>query len=103
MAARGTKEKEIITKKIFEMFPDAFMDGKIIRIPMIDEENQPIQIKLSLTAAKDIVGQEQPKVTTTSNAAVHDWSDDAMNKPEDLQITHTEAKKISAVMEKLGL
>ena len=51
MAARGANEKLEIQKKILEMFPGAFPYDKHIRVPMGD-----VQIKITLTAAKDIVG-----------------------------------------------
>lgn len=52
MAARGTAEKEFITAKIMEVFPDAFINGKELRIPIVNGVDE-IQIKVTLTAAKD--------------------------------------------------
>ena len=51
MAIRGANEKLEIQKKILEMFPGAFPYDKHIRVPMGD-----VQIKITLTAAKDILG-----------------------------------------------
>lgn len=51
MAVRGAEEKQIIQDKIFEIFPNAFMDGKIIRVPL-----NGLEIKVTLTAAKDVLG-----------------------------------------------
>lgn len=51
MAVRGANEKFEIQNKILEMFPGSFPYDKHIRVPMGD-----IQIKITLTAAKDIVG-----------------------------------------------
>lgn len=101
MAAKGTKEKEIITKKIFEMFPGSFMDGKIIRIPMVTDDNEAVEIKVSLTCAKNILGGS-PKATPTAPAA-NDWSDDVMNKPDDTKMTKQETEKVKNIMERLGL
>ena len=48
--ARGQEEKLIVINKIKEVFPEAFEYDKTIRIPVGD-----VQIKVALTAAKDIV------------------------------------------------
>ena len=48
--ARGQEEKLIVINKIKEVFPEAFEYDKTIRIPVGD-----VQIKVSLTAAKDNV------------------------------------------------
>lgn len=54
--ARGAETKSIISKKILETFTGAFLynDGKEIRIPM-KENGEDIQIKVTLTAAKENV------------------------------------------------
>lgn len=56
MAARGAGEKQIVIDKILEIFPDAFVYGKDIRVPVGE-----VQIKVSLTCAKDNVepGEDQ--------------------------------------------
>lgn len=51
---RGNIAKEYITKKILEMFPGSFMDGKIIRINYI-EDGTNLQVKITLTTAKDLI------------------------------------------------
>ena len=48
--ARGAEEKQMVIDKIKEVFPEAFEYDKTIRIPIGD-----IQIKVTLTAAKDNV------------------------------------------------
>lgn len=55
--ARGAETKTIISKKILETFEGSFLynDGKEIRIPM-KENGEDIQIKVTLTAAKENVG-----------------------------------------------
>lgn len=53
--AKGAISKETITNKILEVFPGSFIVDKIIRIPMT-ENGDPIEIKVTLTAAKDILG-----------------------------------------------
>ena len=73
MASRGAEEKQIVIDKIKEVFPEAFEYDKTIRIPVGD-----IQIKVTLTAAKDIVepggdavvpGTKATKVVAIANGA----------------------------------
>lgn len=54
MAIRGTIAKQEVIDKILETFPNAFVHDKTIRIPTM-EDGQEIQVKLTLTAAKDLV------------------------------------------------
>lgn len=54
MAVRGSIAKEEITEKILKDFPNSFKYNKEIRIPW-KENGEEIQIKITLTAAKDIV------------------------------------------------
>lgn len=59
MAARGSVEKEIITNQILKTFSGSFVFGKEIRVPIINAESgEEIQIKITLTAAKDNVPHE---------------------------------------------
>lgn len=53
---KGAESKEKIFTKLKEVFPQAFFVGaKEFRIPMI-EDGAPVEIKVALTAAKDVVG-----------------------------------------------
>lgn len=55
---KGQVEKKVVYDKIIEMFDGAFSpDGKIIRVP-IDCGDGTVEIKVTLTAAKDILGTE---------------------------------------------
>lgn len=54
MAAKGTIAKESIIKTILETFPGSFKYDKELRIPMV-ENGEPLQIKITLTAAKNMV------------------------------------------------
>ena len=51
MAAKGNVSKEKITNKILQMFEGAFVSGKELRIPMMEDGTE-VQIKVTLTAAK---------------------------------------------------
>lgn len=55
MAARGTEVKEKLTQVLTKLFPESFMDGKTLRIPM-KENGEIVEIKVTLTAAKDVLG-----------------------------------------------
>lgn len=50
--ARGANEKLAVQTKILETFPGSFAYEKEIRVPMVDENGETIQIKVTLTAAK---------------------------------------------------
>lgn len=54
--AKGAEAKQIVTKKILETFPAAFLynDGKEIRVPIM-EQGVEVQIKIALTCAKENV------------------------------------------------
>lgn len=54
MALKGTKAKTEILNKIMEIYPNAFMHEKVLRIP-IEEDNEIVEIKVTLTAAKDCI------------------------------------------------
>ena len=60
MAIRGAVAKQGVIDKILEVFPNAFVHDKTIRIPTM-EDGQEIQIKLTLTAAKDLVAPNADK------------------------------------------
>lgn len=54
--AKGSASKEIIFAKMQEVFAGSFMaDAKTLRIPM-EEDGQIVEIKVTLTAAKDVLG-----------------------------------------------
>lgn len=70
MAAKGAETKLKITQKILEVFPNSFTHEKEIRIPYV-EDGVPGEIKVTLTAAKNMVGngaaapvQEEPVTST---------------------------------------
>lgn len=76
MAAKGSIAKEEIGQKILNTFEGSFMcpDGKTIRIPTI-ENGETIEIKVALTAAKDILGQGitvENTPSTTGEITVND-------------------------------
>lgn len=55
--AKGAIAKKEIFDKILAAFPNSFMaDEKTLRIPW-EENGAPLEIKVTLTAAKDILGE----------------------------------------------
>jgi hypothetical protein len=66
MAARGSLSKEVITQKLLSTFDGAFVYGKEIRIPM-EEAGEQIQIKVTLTAAKENVECGADQAVPTSS------------------------------------
>ena len=100
--ARGQEEKLIVINKIKEVFPEAFEYDKTIRIPIGD-----VQIKVSLTAAKDNVepggdavvpGVKATKVTIAEGAEPVFEDVSAAVEPSE-----EELNAVSNLMESLGL
>ena len=93
MAARGSLSKDNITKALLQIFAGAFVDadGKTIRIPTTCE-GETIEIKVALTAAKDIVG---------GNAGVEASS--KQPSPQNIEMTEEEIQQVRSLIEELGL
>lgn len=113
--AKGAYAKECIFEKILETFEGSFMynNGKECRIPF-DENGVPIQIKVTLTAAKDNVWAPgmhgdpvgEPGERGIESAAVAKETGDFMNFPEPrkkAEITEEEKKNVEDLMKALGL
>lgn len=71
MAVRGSILKQEITKKILEAFPGSFLynDGKEIRINGL-EAGAPLQIKVTLTAAKEAVENDNIVVASSTGTPI---------------------------------
>lgn len=100
--ARGQEEKLIVINKIKEVFPEAFEYDKTIRIPIGD-----VQIKVTLTAAKDNVepggdtavpGVKATKVTIAEGAEPVFEEASAIVEPSE-----EELNAVSNLMTQLGL
>lgn len=105
MAARGSVLKGEISKKILEVFPNSFLynDGKEIRINGT-EDGVPIQIKVTLTAAKVAVdGGENCIVSGDNNAAAAPISSDVTNEKIPQEPSQEEKERLTALLDKLGL
>lgn len=94
MAARGSIAKTLIGTAILQVFPGSFIDsdGKTIRIPTTCE-GEPIEVKISMTAAKDIVGCGQASSVTATKQAV----------PQNTEMTDEEVAEVKRIISELGL
>lgn len=100
MAAKGTASKQIIFNKLKEVFPKAFMESdKIMRIPL-EEDGTSIEIKVSLTAAKDLLGN-----VDNSPAAAADFNFTGINPSEGdpIEPTAEEKAEVKSLLGALGL
>ncbi len=103
--AKGTESKQLIFKKLQEIYPNSFFEdeGKILRVPMI-ENGDIIEIKCQLTAAKNNLGSGSP-----SNAFTIPASEEiAGYMPEpaaaaDVEITPEEKQRVADLLASLGL
>lgn len=93
--AKGSSSKEIIKRKILENFPNSFLYNadKEIRIPMM-EDGSPIEIKVTLTAAKDIVG---------GGASINDtFTPVEKSAPISAEPTEEEKENVATLLKSMG-
>ena len=91
--ARGASSKEIITKKILEVFDGAFINDKEIRIPM-EEGGETVQIKVALTCAK---------VNVECGGASPVASSEPAAPAQKVEVTEEEKQNVQKLMAGLGL
>lgn len=96
MAARGQELKNQIVNKILETFPNSFINGKEIRI-CGTENGEEVQIKVTLTAAKENIVNEATSVVTT-NATEPAATDDYT-----VEITSKEKRTVAEMLAALNL
>ena len=95
--ARGAQAKEEITKKILEVFNGSFINDKEIRVP-VEENGEIVQVKITLTAAKENVGDPAGGVAAVqTNVPVENKATEAN------LITQDEKESVEAMLERLGL
>ena len=102
MAAKGTESKGIIFDKLREVYPESFWEdeGKILRIPM-NENGNIVEIKVTLTAAKNILGSGE---TPSAFEAAPAKGLKAETKPVDgLEMTQEEKDAVNKALASLGL
>lgn len=96
MAVRGSIAKARIGNILLQIFPGSFIDEdkKTIRIPCI-EENSNIEIKVTLTAAKDVIG--------SGNAGTGVEASSKQPSPQNTEMTAEEIQQVRSLIEELGL
>ena len=93
MAAKGQIAKSLVSEAILKIFPGAFLDadGKTIRIPS-NAEGDLVEIKVALTAAKDVVG-----------GSAFSSTEEKVITPQDTKMTDAEVEEVRALIAELGL
>lgn len=103
--ARGAVAKEIVFKKILETFEGSFMynGGKECRVP-IDENGNEIQIKVTLTAAKDNVSPTGEASVASAAAAKEEGPTRNFPAPKErVEPTAEEKENVESLLKALGL
>ena len=96
MAARVAEEKQIVIDKILEIFPDAFVYGKDIRVPVGE-----VQIKIGFTCAKDNVEPGEDQVIPGAKVAIKEGAEPVFKpatKEEIVEPTKEELDTVSNMM-----
>lgn len=107
MAARGAEAKEKVMQNILATFPGAFKYDKEIRIPMV-ENGEELQIKVTLTAAKNMVAAGGdtaiPGATLATSPAPAQLKQDAVSHHyEPAEPSEEEKKNVANLLDLLGL
>ena len=100
MAAKGSQAKAEVLAKLQEVFPNGFIYEKVFVVPCV-EDNQRIDIKIALTAAKNpieqggdvaIPGAQAPTVSASTST----------NEKTPMEPTAEEKKNISDFLSSMG-
>lgn len=93
--ARGTQSKTLIGSALLQIFPRSFIDsdGKTIRIPTTCE-GEPIEVKIQMTAAKDIVGGTSPSDVVPASQTAN---------PQNKAMTAEEVDEVRELIKRLNL
>lgn len=106
MALKGAIAKQEVAQKILDIFKDSFLYEKEIRIPWV-EEGVPLQLKLTLTAAKVMVNAggdtAVPGGTVEEVAAASSQETSIASKAADTETSAEEKANLSALLRSLGL
>lgn len=92
--AKGSLSKTLIGTAILQVFPGSFIDSdqKTIRIPT-SVEGEPLEIKITMTCAKDVIGGGQTSSETVTKQAI----------PQNTEMTDDEIKEVRDLVKRLGL
>lgn len=106
MAAKGTEAKAEVFSKVMKVFPNAFWEdeNKILRIP-ISEGGNLVEIKMTLTAAKNILGGEEnvSAFELTSKKEVKTKEVNSDETKTNLDMTQAEKDNVTNLLAALGL
>ena len=104
MAAKGTESKNIVFAKLQEVFPESFWEdqGKILRVPL-DENGTRIEIKVTLTAAKNnLKGDAVESAFETIPSSIAK-NIESIPKNSVLEPTEEEKENVAKLIASLGL
>ena len=95
MAAKGAVSKQNVANQIMSTFAGAFIaaDGKTIRIPLV-EDGEPIEIKVTLVAAKDL--------ESNGTVATAEVAEAAPAATDNIEITEAEKKRVNDLLNSLN-
>ena len=109
MAARGTESKATVFNTLMKSFPKAFWEdeNKILRIPLTENGN-PIEIKVTLTAAKNnLAGVEAASAFTLTQEKEETMSEKLKtlkaSPASNVEMTQEEKDNVAKLMASLGL
>lgn len=86
---RGAESKAKVTKKILYMFDDSFVFNKEIRIPMV-ENGEELQIKVTLTAAKNSVPNPNKTAETAATNQGEEQPQPQLEQPSPQELANLE-------------
>ena len=97
--AKGTDSKKKIFDALIEKYPNSFWEdeNKILRIPF-NEGGERVEIKVTLTAAKNLLGDAEIP-NAFDNAAVGQSGHTEISA----QMTEQEKENVSKMLESLGM
>lgn len=100
--AKGAIAKKEIMRKIIEVFPNnsfLYNDNKEIRINTTEEDN-PVQIKITLTCAKTPVENENRSgIFKTNNSNVIEFKDDTPESQNIIEPTEEEKANLKTLLD----
>ena len=100
MAAKGSQAKAEVLAKLQEVFPNGFTYEKVFVVPCV-EDNQRIDIKIALTAAKNPIEQGGDVAIPGAQAPTVS-APDSTNEKTPMEPTAEEKKNISDFLSSMG-
>lgn len=101
--AKGSIAKEYITQKLLETFEGSFLynGGKELRIPYLEEGNE-VQIKVTLTCAKENVDNPTGGASPITDAPAQMNQIDSASNVDLSEPTEEEKQRVSELLSRLG-